>query len=80
MYDFEEGIRIKDKDNKCCVVFRYMNDDESVRRKFIHSSSRIVDKLMMAREKEKKGVKVFPQPTRLTEVRLCNGRYTYDIE
>ena len=80
VYDFEEGIRIKDKDNKCCVVFRYMNDGESVRRKFIHSSSRIIDKLMMAREKEKKGVKVFPQPTRLTEVRLCNGRYTYDIE
>ena len=81
IYDFEDGLTIKEKSNKCAVLFRFLSDKDDMRRKFITSSTRIIDKLNKARTMEQEsGEKIFPQPTKVFEVRLKGGRYTYDIE
>lgn len=80
IYDFEDGLTINGKSNKCAILFRNISDKDNTRRKFITSSSRIIDKLNKARDMEKNGEKIFPQPTKVFEVRLKGGRYTYDIE
>lgn len=82
VYDFEAGITIKDKDGKCAVLFRKETDNEDTRRKFITSAGRIIDKLEKARQMEKEDGQshIFPNHTKVFEVRLSGGRFTYDIE
>lgn len=80
IHDFEAGLTIKDKPGKCSVLFSYPGNDGD-RRKFITSSAKIIEKLSRARDMETaQGVKIFPQETRVREVRLNGGRYTYDID
>lgn len=81
VFDFETGIKVKEHTDRCSVLFRRETDPEDIRRKFIHSSGRIIDKLEKARALEReKGVQIFPCHTHVFEVRLSGGRFTYDIE
>lgn len=77
--DFEDNLTIKDKGDKCSVLFKEDETSEDYF-KFITSSSRIISKLRRARELENGGTKIFPCETFVYEVRLNGGRYTYDID
>lgn len=79
IHDFEDGLTIKDKGNKCSVLFKEEESGDEYM-KFITSSSRIIDKLRRAREMEAAGEKIFPCETTVYEVRLNGGRYTYDMD
>ena len=77
--DFEDNLTIKDKGDKCSVLFKEDETSEDYF-KFITSSNRIISKLRRARELENGGTKIFPCETFVYEVRLNGGRYTYDID
>ncbi len=81
VYDFEDGLVIKDKPGRCAILFREAADEETARKKFILSAKRVIDKLQRAREAEKNGQQgVFPRPTKLIRVELNGGMTTYDLE
>ncbi len=81
IYDFEDGLVIKGKPGRCAILFREAADGEDVRKKFILSAKRVIDKLQRARLAEQGGQQgVFPRPTKLIRVELNNGMTTYDLE
>ena len=78
--DFEDELVIDGKKGKCSILYTEKNDPSGEQKKFITSSKLIISKLSRARQMEAEGTKVFPQPTRVFEVKLKNGMSTYDIE
>lgn len=81
IYDFEDGLTIKGKPGRCAILFREAADGDDVRKKFILSAKRVIDKLQRAKQAEQTGMQgVFPRPTKLIRVELNNGMTTYDLE
>ncbi len=74
--DFEDGLTIQGKSDRCAVIFEV----DGIRKKFITSSTIIRDQLNSARDLEKKGQKVFPVQTSPHRKALGGGKNTYFMD
>ncbi len=74
--DFEDGLTIQGKPDRCAVMF----EENGVKKKFITSSSIIREQLQAARKLEQDGQTVFPVETCVHRKSLGDGKNTYYMD